>query len=155
MSLLEKSHIPQYDKYNAMESLTMSEILKFSKDFLQSLKIQGLIQGNISKEEAENITTKLLDTLQSSAIADLTTIEKRAYQIPLGNSCVRVKALNSNDVNSYVVNFYQIDAPSIENACYVEFLVNILEEPVSTKIEKIFLFAFQFLSFAFFSFSTN
>ncbi|XP_059612508.1 nardilysin [Phlebotomus argentipes] len=137
VSILEKAFTPLYKKYNAVHTLTLEEIIQFSKDFLKTLKIQGLIQGNMTKEEALSITENVVSVLKSEPIDDLATIEKRAYQIPLGNNCVRVKGVNQKDMNSFVMVFYQTDAPATENACFVELLVNILEEPLFNQLRTI------------------
>ncbi|GAB0092755.1 nardilysin [Sergentomyia squamirostris] len=135
--LIEKAGTSQQEKYNVLQNLTLQNILNFAKDFLKVLKIQGLVQGNITKEEALTITKDLLDTLKSGPVVDLVTIEKRAYQIPLGNNYIRVKSFNRDDVNSYILNFYQIDTPSIENSCYVELLITLLEEPLFNQLRTI------------------
>uniref|UniRef100_A0A1B0CFG8 Uncharacterized protein n=1 Tax=Lutzomyia longipalpis TaxID=7200 RepID=A0A1B0CFG8_LUTLO len=137
LSIVEKAYIPQYEKYNALKNITLTDLLDFSKIFLKFLKIQGLIQGNMTQEEATTITENVLNVVNSSPITDLSTIEKRTYQIPIGNHCVRVKSLNKNDVNSFIVNFYQIDQPSLENSCYVELLVNLLEEPLFNQLRTV------------------
>lgn len=50
-------------KYHAITNVTFSEFLQFSSDFLKEMHIQGLVQGNISKEIALQANSKIIEIL--------------------------------------------------------------------------------------------
>lgn len=58
------------------------------------------------------------------------TIENRTSKIPVGSTYLRCKSYNQNDVNTAVVNFYQIGPISIRLSALIDLLMVVAEEPL-------------------------
>lgn len=51
-----------------MSKITFDMMKQFSKDILQNLYIQGLVQGNVTKQTALETTQKFLDELKCTVL---------------------------------------------------------------------------------------
>lgn len=57
-------------------------------------------------------------------------IDVRAVQLPVGSTYLRCKAYNLQDINTHIINFYQVGPISIRNSALIDLLLTIAEEPL-------------------------
>lgn len=99
--------------------------------FLKTLKLQILIQGNFTEQQALDVNSIALKNLQLSDDKSQRRMkENSAFEIPTGATYLKVKSFLSNDKNSIIKNYYQIGKNSIESECLLELLVKIVREPL-------------------------
>lgn len=130
LNIVEAHHKSIYDRRDEADHLTFEELVKFSSDFLKELKVQILVQGNISMEKAVAIGKCVVANLKCNEIDKGVTIESRTRKLPVGNSVLQVKSVLPNDKNSTTTNYIQIGASSIRTQCLIEFIEKIMEEPL-------------------------
>lgn len=130
LSILDQNHIALPEKNQILKELTFDAFKSFCTRYLQQIKIKAVLQGNLNATQAEKITHDVLNVLDCGKINDLTDIEIRTMKIPNGSTYLRCKAYNPNDVNTVVINFYQIGSITIRLNALIDLLVTIAEEPV-------------------------
>jgi len=99
------------------------------------MKVEMLVLGNISKEEAQSLATMVLDALQVKSLQASQGNETRI--ISLRKNCLHVYAtptLNPTDPNSATVLSYQIGQATVQNQSYTELLAQIVREPCFTQL---------------------
>ena len=115
---------------NNQKELNLNMLLKYVQNYLKTIKVEWLIQGNISQEEAIKIVTSCNEVLK----VDTKTTE------PVNIHCFRsvnitsnteyIYALthpNVNEVNSSMCIFYQCGHLSIKDDLILEIVCNVLE----------------------------
>ncbi|KAM7533316.1 hypothetical protein Aperf_G00000119047 [Anoplocephala perfoliata] len=142
------------DTMNALEALTLSDILDFAPRFLSRLYIKMLLFGNVTARDAVNFFQYTLSTLNPSEAAILKPYAKA--NIPPGVNRIRVQNFNTTDVNMCLTLINPVcGTPSgnlrAEVLCHL--LANILNEPAfgylrtkETLGYSVSLFAWQSLS---------
>lgn len=130
MSLLLQTFWTQCDKYNTVNDVTMEDVAAFADKFLSQLYIQCLVQGNISKEDALEVCSNIVSTLNCKPLPSELIPETRVMQIPHGEMCCRVKSFNKTDTNCVTTNYYQSGKATIRDVCIAEMIMMLLEEPL-------------------------
>ncbi|XP_055626814.1 nardilysin-like isoform X2 [Toxorhynchites rutilus septentrionalis] len=130
LKIVQETHWTVLDRLNDLLNLTVNDLKLFSKEFFQQIKIQALIQGNILKEDAIDVMSKVLVNLGGGRIADKLLIDSRAREIPLGNNHVTMQSFRKNDVNTVTTNFYQAGPVTPALNAQLELLEMLLEEPL-------------------------
>lgn len=130
LSILDQNHIALPEKNQILKTLSFDAFKSFCTRYLQQIKIKAVLQGNLNATQAEKITNDVLDVLDCGKIDNLTDIDIRTMKIPNGSTYLRCKAYNPNDVNTVVINFYQIGSITIRLNALIDLLVTIAEEPV-------------------------
>lgn len=130
MSVLLQTYWSNCDKYNTVNDVTMEAVAAFADKFLSQLYIQCLVQGNISKDDALNICSNVVDTLKCKPLPPELIYQTRVMQLPLGEMCCRVKSFNKTDSNCVTTNYYQSGKATIRDVCIAEMVVMLLEEPL-------------------------
>ena len=67
MSVLKSDYSTSLEKEKVLESLSYEEFVVFAKNYLSSAYLEGMIYGNFSKEEIENLGKSIEKTLEPSA----------------------------------------------------------------------------------------
>ena len=75
LQLLEERHWLTVDKRPMLSSVTLDSLGAFVAAFRSKLYTQGLIQGNITREDAKNMETLLLDKLRCTVLPTHTVSE--------------------------------------------------------------------------------
>ena len=71
MAIVEHIRWPMYEKYGLIGSITLEDIKTFGRDLLKEMRIQALIQGNVTEESAHNIMNAILTNFNCSRIEDV------------------------------------------------------------------------------------
>lgn len=130
MSILLDRHWTAIQKEEALNDISCESLKSFILQYLGSLFIQCLIQGNISKEEAIELSLIVKNGLPCEPISYENIPEIRVHQLPNGEKYCVVQSFNVNDPNSIVTNYYQSGLGSIQESCVIEMLLMLMEEPL-------------------------
>ncbi|XP_055534870.1 nardilysin isoform X2 [Wyeomyia smithii] len=130
LKIVQKTFWTTVERFNALKNLTIEELKEYSQTFFRHVRIQALIQGNVRRQDALHLMSKMLATLEIGEIQNQSLIESKAREIPLGNNYLTVKSFRNDDVNTATTNFYQ--AGPITPTLYVQLqmLVMLVEEPL-------------------------
>lgn len=124
--LLEDVHFNPLDLLAALKSIRLEGVQKFVAKLFGKLKIQMLMQGNITKSQA----LKIVDVVRSNVNCEPIEVDlnpkDRCYQLPLGLSVCRVKSLILNDENSFIANVYQFGPETLRARELMTLLAKIL-----------------------------
>lgn len=129
LNIVEENHKFHFERYLEADKVTFEDLVEFSGKFLQRLKVQMLVQGNIEATTAVEAANCVLRNLSCSSIGEA-NIESRATKIPSGSNVLYVKSMLPNDKNSTTTNYIQLGPSSIRLQCLVEFIEKIMEEPL-------------------------
>ena len=135
LSVLQDVHWTAMEKHQAVSGITIEMVKTFTKRFLQSsnIYVQGLVQGNVTEEEAISMHTLVLDALAShekSCTPNVVT-NIRCNEVPDGDNFLRFNGINPKDTNTIVTNYYQSALQSsLENHMMMEIALTLMAEPV-------------------------
>ncbi|XP_055389188.1 nardilysin isoform X2 [Condylostylus longicornis] len=130
LKILEKIRWSVHEKYNLIESISLEDIKEFASNLFKEMKIQALIQGNLKEEAAHNVMNSVLTNLKCSKIQNIKQIESLTCQLPIGSNYVICNAVNNNDCNTVVTNFYQMGPCTLKLECLLDLLLMLVEEPL-------------------------
>lgn len=130
LAIVEEHHKFFFDRYTEADKVTFDQLVTFANEFLRHLKVQILVQGNMERSTALEITNRVISNLKCCEIDGNLKIESRAAKIPPGQKTLRVKSILPNDKNSTTTNYIQIGTSSIRLQCLIEFIEKVMEEPL-------------------------
>ncbi|XP_030383741.1 nardilysin, partial [Scaptodrosophila lebanonensis] len=130
LSLLESQRFNMLDRYEILDTIFLDDIQFFKENFHKEMYVQGLIQGNFTEQQALDIMSKVLMNYKSEKIQNFEILNNSLVQLPLGSHYLKVKALNREDTNSIVTNYYQIGPSDIRQECLMDLVEMIVEEPL-------------------------
>ncbi|KAG5674724.1 hypothetical protein PVAND_004676 [Polypedilum vanderplanki] len=137
LHVLTSSHKFYFDRFKATEKIDFNKFKEFLHNFIKTLKIKVLIQGNFTKSHAlaiNDIIMKNLNLIEQQKKIVFKISRPLTYKIPCGSTYLKVKSLLANDKNSVVKNYYQIGTNSLESQCLLEILVKTIREPLFNKL---------------------
>ena len=103
----------------------------FSGQFLSLLYLQGLVQGNLTEQQARGVDLMMRTKLASSALPPHCVTDLRCVELPAGVNTVRCDSLaNSSDSNTLVTNYYQAGPGTVRDQVLLDTLALMMEEPV-------------------------
>lgn len=73
-SIIRVGHVTSVDKFSCAKSIEFAEMQNVLREFLKSVKIIGLIQGNLSVEQAKTIMQTVETNLQDEKIEEVSRI---------------------------------------------------------------------------------
>lgn len=106
-----------------MRHVSLEDLKSFAGQLKATFRLEGLVQGNYSKEQALEVARNLKKTLQSSQPAEGSLAPIRIRQVPSGEHCCRLASFHPTDSNSVVVNYYQVGATNLHQTAVMEILV--------------------------------
>lgn len=130
MSILLDRHWTALQKEEALNDISCEKLKSFISQYLGNLFIQCLIQGNISKEDAIELSLIVKNGLSCEPVSHENIPEIRVHQLPYGERYCIVESFTANDPNSIVTNYYQSGLGSIQESCIIEMLLMLMEEPL-------------------------
>ncbi|XP_030378119.1 nardilysin isoform X2 [Scaptodrosophila lebanonensis] len=130
LSVLEHIRWPMIEKYKCLNDITLADVKEFACKFPQQLYVQALIQGNYTEESAHNVMNSVLTRLNCQPIKDRHFVEDRTVQLPQGSHYIRCHALNEQDTNTVITNFYQIGPSTVRMESILDLLMMFVEEPL-------------------------
>lgn len=130
LNIIEENHKFFYDRYVEADHVSFEDLKDFANEFLKQLKVQVLVQGNVSKPTAMKVGDIITRNLDCSDVDKNSSLDCRARKLPSGSNVFYVKSMLPNDKNSTTTNYIQIGSSSIRLQCLTEFIEKILEEPL-------------------------
>ncbi|EDW62823.2 nardilysin [Drosophila virilis] len=118
------------DKYKCLNEITLKDLQEFSGLFPQQLYVQALVQGNYKEVHAQEVMNTLLKRLGCKPIQEHYYVEDRTVQLPQGAHYIRCHALNEQDTNTVITNYYQIGPNNVRLECILDLLMMFVEEPL-------------------------
>lgn len=134
LSVLENQRFNMIQKYESIDEITLDDIKEFKENFHKKMYVQGLIQGNFTDEQAKEVMINALSIYNSEKIEDLSALDNCLLQLPLGSHYLKVKALNNDDTNTIVTNYYQIGPSNLLLECMMDLVELIVEEPFFSQL---------------------
>lgn len=116
------------EKRNALISVTPQMLRDCHREFFSQAFMECLIQGNVSRHQATQITEKVVEQFGFDVLT--TKPEPRVHELPpnVDNYC-RVKCFCADEKNSHVTNYYQIGPCDIKEFCRLDLLSTYMSEP--------------------------
>lgn len=130
LNVINSNHKFYFDRFKSVDQITYMGFKEFIFKFLKSLKFKILIQGNLSKLQALEMTQKIVDNFNVESQSSRRKKDPKVNQIPVGSTFLRIKSLLPNDKNSVIKNYYQIGVVTTESECLLELLVKVMREPL-------------------------
>lgn len=130
LNIVEEDHKFFHDRYIGADNITFENLVNFAGEFLDQLKIQILVQGNLTKAKALEVGETVLRNLNSREVDHEAKTESRCRKLPVGSNVFYARSMLPNDKNSTTTNFIQLGPSSIQLQCLVEFIEKIMEEPL-------------------------
>lgn len=131
LAVLKKHHRSFYDRHENVDLLQHQSFKEFHVSLISSLRVKMLVQGNISEQQAMQMTKMIINNLNIESETPLLTENlSEIHKIPIGTSYVKVTSMRHNDLNSIIKNYYQVGKSTIHKECMTEFIVSVLNEPL-------------------------
>ncbi|CAD7086908.1 unnamed protein product [Hermetia illucens] len=130
LGIIENKRWSSFEKYNLLHEVTLDEVRDFAKNLVNELKIQAIIQGNLTEKHAHDVINSVLQNINCSKIKDLKSIESRTSCLPIGAHFVKCKSFSQTDSNTVITNFYQIGPCTVRIECILDLLMMFVEEPL-------------------------
>lgn len=119
-----------FEYYLEAQKVTVEHLEKFVDKFFDRLYVKMFISGNLSKENALEISGNILSNISVKSAIDLSTIEQKSLKIPTGRRSIKFKSLQPNDKNSVAIEFFDLGLRTLRQDCVVDLFAAIFEEPV-------------------------
>jgi secreted Zn-dependent insulinase-like peptidase len=123
LSLIVNNYHSLVDKYNIVCSITMDSMKKFSEEFISTLYVKALVQGNVTREHAINVVKNFVSTINCKPISSSSYPKFRVCQIPKGETFCVVESFNARDSNSIIINYYQGGTYTIKGRVIIEIVM--------------------------------
>lgn len=124
--ILLDHHYLDRDLHNAVDDITLETLRDFVPKFFRHMKIQVMAHGNMTKGQVLKNLNLIQTNLNCEMLMDEYEVKDRCYQMPLGASVIRMKALLKNDDNSCIRDYYQIGLDTLRTRCAARLIVIIL-----------------------------
>uniref|UniRef100_A0A0D9Z6Z8 Peptidase M16 N-terminal domain-containing protein n=1 Tax=Oryza glumipatula TaxID=40148 RepID=A0A0D9Z6Z8_9ORYZ len=122
------------EKLEVLMKLTFSDLVAYVPKLLSQLHIEGLCHGNLSEDEAMNISKIFQNTLSAQTLPDEARHGERVLCIPDDTNFVRsVRVKNELEENSVVEVYFPVEQDIGKDAtklrAITDLFSNIIEEP--------------------------
>jgi len=125
---LENARFPVHDKMRVLDEITLEDIAIFSNDLLGSHKLEILVHGNATPDEAKALAETFLLGLAPNP--PVTLPEQRVVELTPGHTFVyRFKEFNPQETNSGLANLYQLGVVDLATNATLCFLNHVIQEP--------------------------
>ena len=108
MTLLHTTHWSMIEKIDAVKTISLDDLKTFASHFKATFRLEGLVQGNYSKDQALEVARNMTTRLQPVVRLDKPLTPIRICQVPIGNKCCRLASFHPTDSNSVCVNYFQV-----------------------------------------------
>ena len=125
---LENARFPVHDKMRVLDEITLEDIAIFSNDLLGSHKLEILVHGNATPDEAKALAETFLLGLAPNP--PVTLPEQRVVELTPGHTFVyRFKEFNPQETNSGLAILYQLGVVDLATNATLCFLNHVIQEP--------------------------
>lgn len=123
------------ERMAVIEKLTRDDLIQFAKRLLNCFHLEVLIHGNVSPDEAKDMTKELLDGLNPARPFPSTLPQLRVVQLNPGTDYVyRFKEFNDTNTNSSVKVLYQIGPMDLRTNATLAFIAHLVKEPAFNEL---------------------
>ncbi|XP_014476747.1 PREDICTED: nardilysin-like isoform X2 [Dinoponera quadriceps] len=130
VAILMKVYMTDLEKHSALQDVSFDDLLEFVRSYTSQLYIQCLVQGNMTQAYVVEKIRECFEILQCKPLPSELRPRPRVMKIPLGVRCCKVRNLNTTDVNSVVLNYYQIGVESDKEKAMINLLLLMMAEPM-------------------------
>ncbi|XP_010522008.1 PREDICTED: nardilysin-like [Tarenaya hassleriana] len=138
LQLLCKRFYDADEKLSVLNDLSLADLTTFIPELRSQIFIEALCHGNLSEEEANNISNIFKSSLMAEPLPSKFRHEEHITCFPLGSNLVRdVSVKNKSETNSVVELYYQIDseeAQSTRMKAILDLFDEIIEEPLFNQL---------------------
>jgi len=122
------------EKLEALEDITAKDVLHFGlNQFLKRFRLECLVHGNVSIEDAKALTNIVMDSIQPKA--PFAVPEERVVQFTLPKRYVyRLDSFNPSNTNSVVERIYQMGPLTLLQNAHLALMNHILKEPAFNEL---------------------
>lgn len=126
--VLLEQHYTKLELHDEIEKVSLADVRDLISRMFQKLKIEALVQGNMTKGQALNVLDMIEKNLNFEALEEEVELKQRCYQLPFATSVIRIKSLAPNNDNSFIKDYYQI-GPDTNRARNLARLVESILNP--------------------------
>ncbi|XP_005105938.1 nardilysin [Aplysia californica] len=136
-SVLEMMDPSLIERYEQVGSITFPMIGPFLEEFYCTMFIEGYVTGNLKPQDAVDIGKSALKVIKKP-LPESEIPKPVVLELPVGENKCFMPAVNKEDTNSCVVQYFQQGPGSIRNYCLNEVLGAAMNEPLfnSLRTEK-------------------
>lgn len=135
LSLLQDVFHPAHARHGLVRRCTLEQLRAFAGRLVGGVYLQGLVQGNISRQAAARLDAGLRQALGVRPMQEGAVTELRCRRLPEGETAVvRVAGLDTTDANTLVTNYYQAGPGDLQLHATMEAIVMMMEEPVFDRL---------------------
>ncbi|OWF39127.1 nardilysin-like [Mizuhopecten yessoensis] len=120
---------PIPDRLGRINDITHDMFERFVEEFQQNVWVESFLTGNFSEEEAAGYKDKINAVLPGAPLPVTQLVQKKLYEVPVGNTYCQVKGYNYDDNNSCVVVYLQSEPGRIYTNTINEVLGTRMTEP--------------------------
>ncbi|XP_018339275.1 PREDICTED: nardilysin-like [Trachymyrmex septentrionalis] len=133
--ILKYGNCSHVHKYNALYGCSFISFQHFITSFTKNLYIQCLVEGNVTKDFTINIIQEFIKKINCDSL-NLTPkiLTVPINEIPRCTSHFKLKNINKN-VNSIVINYYQVGTATIELSVLIELMIMIMKESLMNYLQ--------------------
>lgn len=113
----------EVEKHTVIQDIGFDELLEFVKSYLSHLYVQCLVQGNMTREDVVEKIRQCIGIFQCKPLQTGTKPMAKVAQLPLDTNYCKVRNLNPTDVNSVVLNYYQLGIDSDQMRAMINLMV--------------------------------
>ncbi|XP_007427608.1 nardilysin-like [Python bivittatus] len=130
LSVLEHGRWSLIEKYQTLvNGISIETLTKFVDAFKSNLWVEGLVQGNFTKNESKEFMNYISEKLHFHPLIHPCPIQFRVMELPNTHILCKVKSLHIGDANTDVTVYYQTGAKKLKDYSLIELLVMHMEEP--------------------------
>jgi len=133
--LLESTKWTIEDKMSALDSIEMCDVLDFSRRILGRFHTEMLVHGNVSADEAREMSNIVLEGLESSPPLSSTMPQARIVKLQDTTEYVyRMPEPNIKNTNTSIVSLYQVGPMELAANAVLALLHHLLKEPAFNEL---------------------
>jgi len=123
------------ERLDALEGLALQDVISFSHRLLSRFDVELLVHGNVSTDDAKEISNIILDGLKPRPSFESTRPQSRVVKLKDGCDYVhRFPEPNANNTNSCVEILFQIGPVGIKDNAVLAFLQHLVREPAYNEL---------------------
>lgn len=130
LEVLQDIYYAPYSKHNVVREFTLEDVKDFAQQFFGNVYLQGLVQGNMTKDQVMKIDQMVRSKFKDSLLPKDAVTDIRCNAIPEGAWIIKVDSLDKGDANTLVTNYYQSGPGTIKEHAVLETIVLLMEEPI-------------------------
>jgi insulysin len=122
-----------HDKIAALEHVSREDVVAFSKQLFKRCTMEGLVHGNVTADEAKQMSKTILDKIQP--ITETHQLENRVVQLEDGASYLyRFAEFSESNTNSCVEIIFQMGPMEHPENATLAFLHHLIREPAFNQL---------------------